>query len=77
MIMIMTKFRVKTEGFLSDNFYFDSFGVQPPKELTEYLISPIYYNTERIQPDGEVVCGHLCLYTCSADYHEVKDFRKS
>ena len=48
----------------NDNkFYFDSFGVQPPKELTEYLISPIYYNTERIQPDGEVVCGHLCLYT--------------
>ena len=47
----------------NDNFYFDSFVVQPPKELTEYLISPIYYNTERIQPDGEVVCGHLCLYT--------------
>ena len=43
--------------------YFDSFGVQPPKELTEYLISPIYYNTERIQPDSEVVCGHLCLFT--------------
>ena len=42
--------------------YFDSFGVQPPRELIEYLSSPIYYNTERIQPDGEVICGHLCLY---------------
>ena len=47
----------------NDNFYFNSSGVQPTKELTEYLISPIYYNTARIQPDGEVVCGHLCLFT--------------
>ena len=46
----------------NDNFYFDSFGVQPPNELIEYLSSPIFYNTEKIQPDGEVVCGHLCLY---------------
>ena len=44
------------------NYYFDSFGVQPPKELTGFLTSPVYYNSERIQPDGEVVCGHLCLY---------------
>ena len=46
----------------NDNLYFDSFGVQPPNELIEYLSSPIFYNTEKIQPDGEVVCGHLCLY---------------
>ena len=45
-----------------DAFYFDSFGVQPPNELIEYFSSPIFYNTEKIQPDGEVVCGHLCLY---------------
>ena len=45
-----------------DNFYFDSFGVQPPNELIEYLSSPILYNTVKIQPDGEVICGHLCLY---------------
>ena len=45
-----------------DNFYFDSFGVQPPNELIKYFSSPILYNTERIQPDGEVICGHLCLY---------------
>ena len=46
----------------NDNLYFDSFGVQPPNELIEYLSSPIFYNTEKIQPDGEVICGHLCLY---------------
>ena len=46
----------------NDNFYFDSFGVQPPSELIKYLSSPILYNTEKIQPDGEVVCGHLYLY---------------
>ena len=46
----------------NDSFYLDSFGVQPPNELIEYLSSPIFYNTEKIQPDGEVVCGHLCLY---------------
>ena len=45
-----------------DKFYFDSFGVQPPNELIEYLHSPIFYNTERIQPNGQVFCGHLCLY---------------
>ena len=45
----------------NDTFYFDSFGVQPPNELIEYFSSPILYNTGRIQPDGEVVCGHLCL----------------
>ena len=60
----------------NDNFYFDSFGVQPPNELIEYFSFPILYNTERIQPDGEVVCGHLCVCTCLTDYLEVKDFRK-
>ena len=52
-------YKNKPEG---DNFYFDSFGVQPPNELIEYFSSPILYNTEKIQPDGEVVCGHLCLF---------------
>ena len=46
----------------NDNIYFDSFGVEPLNELIEYLSSPIFYNTEKIQPDGEVICGHLCLY---------------
>ena len=52
-------YKNKPEG---ENFYFDSFGVQPPNELIEYFSSPILYNTEKIQPDGEVVCGHLCLF---------------
>ena len=45
-----------------NKFYFDSFGLNPPEELVKYLKSPVYYNSERIQPDGQVFCGHLCLY---------------
>jgi len=43
-------------------YYFDSFGVQPPVELMDYLKPPVYYNTEQIQPRNQVFCGHLCLY---------------
>ena len=42
--------------------YFDSYGLAPPVELVEYLKDPVYYNSERVQPDGAVICGHLCLY---------------
>ena len=42
--------------------YFDSYGLPPPVELLEYLKSPINYNSERIQPEDEVFCRHLCLY---------------
>ena len=53
--------------------YFDSYGLQPPNELVDYLAprapanrrfvhSPILYNTERVQPYDQVFCGHLCLY---------------
>ena len=42
--------------------YFDSYGVQPPLEVIWYLKSPIHYNTDQVQPVGEVFCGHLCLY---------------
>ena len=51
--------------------YFDSYGLQPPNELVDYLTpkahatpvhSPILYNTERVQPYDQVFCGHLCLY---------------
>ena len=48
---------------VKDKFYFDSYGVQPPSELIAYLKSPIFYNCERGQPNGEVFCGHLCLFT--------------
>ena len=45
-----------------DKFYFDSYGVQPPTELIAYLESPIFYNSERVQQNGELFCGHLCLF---------------
>ena len=43
-------------------YYFDSYGIQPPTEMKRYLRSPIFYNTEQIQPKQEVFCGHMCLY---------------
>ena len=45
-----------------DKFYFDSYRVQPPSELIAYLMSPIFYNSERVQKNGEVFCDHLCLF---------------
>ena len=45
-----------------ENFYFDSYGVQPPSELIAYLKSPIFYNSERVLQNGEVFCGHVCLF---------------
>ena len=45
-----------------DKFYFDSYGVHPSSELIAYLKSPIFYNSERVQQNGEVFCGHLCLF---------------
>ena len=44
-----------------EKFYFDSCGVQPPSELIDYLKSPIFYKSERVQQNGEVFCGQLCL----------------
>ena len=45
-----------------NKIYFDSYGVQPPKEVINYLGKGINYNTDQVQPRGEVFCGHLCLY---------------
>ena len=45
-----------------NKIYFDSYGVQPPLEAIDYLGKSIYYNTDQVQPVGEVFCGHLCLY---------------
>ena len=45
--------------------YFDSFGVQPPIEITNYARSHVSYNTEQVQPRDQVFCGHLCLYVLS------------
>ena len=46
----------------SEKLCFDSYGLPPPTELVNYLKRPVYYNSERIQPDDVVFCGHLCLY---------------
>ena len=46
----------------TDKFYLDSYEVQPPSELIAHLMSPIFYNSERVQENGEVFCGHLCLF---------------
>jgi len=43
-----------------DNF--DSFGVQPPLELIEYLSSPILYSTYQIQQYNDSNCGEWCLH---------------
>ena len=48
---------------IKDKFYFDSYGAQPPSELIAYLKSPLFYNIERVQQNGEMFCGHLCLFT--------------
>jgi hypothetical protein len=45
-----------------DKIYFDSYGIQPPLEIIEYLGENIYYPTEQIQQGNQVFCGHLCLY---------------
>ena len=46
-----------------DKFYLDSYGVRPPSELISYLKSSIFYSSERVQQNGEVFCGHLCLFS--------------
>jgi len=45
-----------------DKIYFDSFGVQPPLELIEYLSSPILYSTYQIQQYNDSNCGEWCLH---------------
>ena len=45
-----------------DKYYFDSYGLHPPNELTSYLGNGVLYNTEQVQQADQVFCGHLCLY---------------
>ena len=43
-------------------YSFDSY-VQPALvELVDYLKSPVFYNSERVQLGNTSYCGHLCLY---------------
>ena len=57
-----------------NKIYFDSYGIQPPKEVIKYLGRGINYNTDQIQPRGEVFCGHLCLYVLK-EFNESRDFQ--
>ena len=59
-----------------DKIYFDSYGLPPPTELLKYLKSPVYYNSERIQPDNEVFCGHLCLYVLKVVMNDGRKFQE-
>jgi len=43
-------------------YYFDSFGIIPPKELVKYLKSPIIYSTYQIQQYNDTNCSEWCLY---------------
>ena len=45
-----------------NKIYFDSYGVQPPIEVIWDIGKPICYNTDQVQPTGQVFCSHLCLY---------------
>jgi len=45
-----------------NKFYFDSFRLPPPTELSNYLNGYVFYPTEQIQPRQAVICGHLCLF---------------
>jgi hypothetical protein len=44
-----------------NNFYFDSFGFPPPKEL-EQRLKTFTYNTKKIQNLNSDSCGWFCLY---------------
>ena len=59
-----------------DKIYFDTYGLPPPTELVKYLKSPVYYNSERIQPDNEVFCGHLCLYVLKVVMNDGRNFQE-
>jgi hypothetical protein len=43
-------------------YCFDSFGLQPTKEIVKYLKSPIVYSTFQIQQFNESNCGEWCIY---------------
>lgn len=48
----------------NEKYYFDSFGLPPPKEIVKFLNddkNSIVYNTSQVQNMTEVICGHLCL----------------
>ncbi len=45
----------------NEKYYFDSFGLDPPNEIQDYLGEDILLSTFQIQELGTNYCGHLCL----------------
>jgi hypothetical protein len=45
----------------NEKYYFDSFGLDPPSEIKNYLGEDILVSTFVIQKLGTNYCGHLCL----------------
>jgi hypothetical protein len=43
-------------------YYFDSFGLDPPIEIKNYLEHDIITSTFQIQDLNTNYCGHLCLF---------------
>ena len=43
------------------NYYFDSFGVRPPKHVEKQL-KPLVFSTYKIQNINENLCASYCLY---------------
>ena len=58
----------------NNKIYFDSYGIQPPKEVIKYLGKGINYNTDQLQPRETVFCGHLCLFILK-ELNEGVDFQ--
>jgi hypothetical protein len=56
-----------------NKIYFDSFGIQPPKEIIRYLKSSILYNTYQIQQYNETNCSEWCLYVLN-ELNKGRDF---
>lgn len=55
----------------TENIFFDSYGLPPPKEIIKKLKIPYVYSTFQIQ-NNEKFCGQLCLYVL---YHLSKGFK--
>lgn len=43
------------------SFFFDSYGLEPTKEVEKVLTKPFIYSTHKLQ-DDEKFCGVLCLF---------------
>ncbi len=45
-----------------NKIYFDSFGLDPPLEIINYLGHGILCQTFQLQNFDDYICGHLCLH---------------